>query len=142
MADPLSKLKLITLRKQRPYIIDNIAKFSYNKSRNIIVYTTCFGDFASFHKPWDIYVLVFNTKKMAQIKKYVNKNYETLLPLFCVVNPDYLLITRAVSTQIYEMAKSCNAAAIGGLYMKEMGGVLSDSHTLHIDRTLIAIQKK
>jgi len=33
------------------------------------------------------------------------------------------------------MAKQCNAVAIGGLYIKEMGGVLSDSRTLHIDRT-------
>jgi hypothetical protein len=126
-ADPLSKLNLITLRKQPQYLIDNVLKFGYNILKNVIVYSTCSTDYHSLNSQWDIFVLVFDTKNMDKIKKYIDSNYTNKLPLYCVIGTDYLLITKAVSMQIYEMAAECTPFAIGGLYIKEMGGILAES---------------
>ena len=133
-ATPLNKLKLITLRKQPQYLVNGVLKYGYNQSNNIIIYSTCSTGYHSFDSQWNIYVLVFNPKKMTQIKKYVNHHYKTLLPLFCVVCADYLLITKAVSKQVYEMATECTPFAMGGTYIKEMGGVLIEPN-VKVDAT-------
>ena len=131
---PIDQLKLITLRNQSPYVIDNIVKYTYNIYKNVIKYSTCYSNFSSFNDPWDVFVLIFTKSKETEIKKYINKHYRYIIPMYCVVSDDYWIITNTVTKQIYEMSPLCTGESIGGLYLKEMGAVLAIPGT-KIDKT-------
>jgi hypothetical protein len=60
----------------------------------------------------------------AGLRKSLEKQFEHISPLFAVFCDDYMIITRLIGKQIYELVEECSPAKIASLYLKEMGAVL------------------
>lgn len=123
--------KLFTYEPRNEYFTSNIVKFSVTEKPTKIVYTTC-HDFSLFNEEWDIYVLWIHSKKInAKDKSTIEKIFSHNIPLYPVFSKNYIVITKIISKQIFQLADKCEILDILDLYLYEFGAVLTDIVGLH-----------
>ena len=118
--------KFLTLKPRNNYFIDNIVKFAIVNKKIKINHSWC-GDinFAnSFNdKTWNIFVLWIDKTKKDE--DFIKNKFKNILPLYPVIDKNYILITKIISKQIYEMASTCTITEIGDIYLHDFGAVLA-----------------
>jgi hypothetical protein len=118
----------ITYKVKNKYFKDNVVKFIVKNTKNIIVYTDCTDtSFSKIHDNFDIYVLWIDRNKITkkdtdEIKKIFSYN----LPLYPVFGHNYIIITKIISKQIFQLAEKCTINDIGDIYLYEFGAILSN----------------
>lgn len=104
------------------YAMGSISKFTTADRPNKFTFAKCMNFDKLFEKDWDLFVLLFRDTEA--VRSAIKQRYKRIIPLYAVVNSDYLIISKLVSQQIYELAPKCTPEDIGDLYLKEMGAVL------------------
>ena len=108
------------------YAVDILSKFSKNPKPNKFKFASCINFNNLFSDDWDLFVMLF--RDTAAIRNSIKKKFNKLIPLYAVFDTDYLIVSRLVGMQIYELSAACTFRDIGDLYLKEMGAVLASKN--------------
>lgn len=126
----LPEFRLIT-HSPKTKLFYNVVKFAEHTGPKIL-FAYC-DDIMQFDQvKWDIYVLLFTKKGSPEDKKVrtrIQEQFKSVVPLFAVISPQYVLVTKIISMQIFQLSqKGCCAEGILDLYLYEMGAVLVPTH--------------
>ncbi len=124
----------LTKKKRNNYFKNNVMKFSVSDNKNYenkIFFTYCgdknFGP--GFHKNWDLFVLFIDKNNISEKdKKHISTLFKNKIPLYPIFAKNYILISKIISKQIYQLAKTCTIRDIGDIYLYEFGAVLTDKY--------------
>jgi hypothetical protein len=114
--------EFITLHNHNKYARDNMSKFVKITGKLNILYGTCQNYKSLYNKNWDLFILLFNDTP--KIRKEIESKINNLIPLYPIFDDSYLIITKLIGSQIYELADKCEPAHIARLYIREMGAIL------------------
>ena len=121
----------ITYKEKNEYFTKNIVKFIIKNNKNIIVYTDCSDKtFSKFNDNWDIYVLWIDKNKITiKDKTDIETIFKNNVPLYPVFGNNYIIITKIISRQIFQLSQKCSIYDIGNIYLYEFGAILSNTKT-------------
>jgi hypothetical protein len=114
----------ITYRKHNQYGKNNMVKYIKIDNNPKLFFTTCHNFKNNLDKDWDLLVILF--KDTNTIRQQIEKKFNKLIPLYPIFSDEYLIISKLIALQIYEMGNSCSPKDIAKLYLYEMGGILKE----------------